>query len=260
MKKIRVLIVDDEPIAREGLRTLLSAEPTIEIVGECRNGREAVKAIRELSPDILFLDVQMPRMGGFEVITEVGIDRMPVVVFITAYDQYAIKAFEIDAMDYLLKPFDEERFQRTLERIKQYFQRGDYQILNERLTSLFNRMDRGDSKSVEKIGRLVIKTAGRIFFINADEIDWIEAFGNYVKLHVGDKAHLLRETMDAMAERLPSDKFLRIRRSVIVNIDRIKELRPLFKGEYQIILTDGTELTSSRRFRDHLNPLLGDND
>jgi two-component system, LytTR family, response regulator len=258
MGKIRTLIVDDEPIAREGLRSLLAAEPIIEVVGECRNGREAIKAIREQTPDLIFLDVQMPKMSGFDVIAEVGPDRMPAVVFVTAYDQYAIKAFEIDAMDYLLKPFDEERFQKTIERIKQYFQHGEYRSISARLEALLKHLDHDESKRTERAGRLVIKTAGRIFFINDYEIDWIEASGNYVKLHVGDKAHLLRETMDGMADRLPPEKFIRIRRSVIVNIESIKELRPLFKGEYQIILRDGTELTSSRRFREHLNQLLGD--
>jgi two-component system, LytTR family, response regulator len=255
MEKIRALIVDDEPIAREGLRTLLSAETGIEVIGECRNGREAIKAIREQVPDLVFLDVQMPRLGGFEVIAEIGAAQMPAVVFVTAYDQYAIKAFEIDALDYLLKPFDEERFQKTLTRVKQHFQGGAVHELNERLSALLKRLDRAEPKHLE---RVVIKSAGRIFFVDVAEIDWIEAAGNYAQLHVGDKAHLLRETMDALAAKLPADRFLRIRRSVIVNAERIKELQPLFKGEYQIILHDGTQLTSSRRYRAQLSPLLGE--
>jgi two-component system, LytTR family, response regulator len=255
MEKIRTLIVDDEPIAREGLRTLLTREPGIEVIGECRNGREAIKAIRELAPELVFLDVQMPRLGGFEVLAEIDAAQMPAVVFVTAYDQYAIRAFEIDALDYLLKPFDEERFQKTLERVKRHFQGGSVQELNERLAALLKRMERAEPKPIE---RLVIKSAGRIFFVEVTEIDWIEAAGNYVRLHVGDKAHLLRETMDALAAKLPSQQFLRIRRSVLVNAGRVKELQPLFKGEYQIILHDGTALTSSRRYRAQLSLLLGE--
>lgn len=255
MEKMRALIVDDEPIAREGLRTLLAAESDIEVIGECRNGREAIKAIREQAPDLVFLDVQMPRLGGFEVITEIGAAQMPAVVFVTAYDQYAIKAFEIDALDYLLKPFDEERFQKTMARVKRHFQGGSVHELNERLTALLKRLDNIEPKHLE---RVVIKSAGRIFFVDVEEIDWIEAAGNYVRLHVGDKSHLLRETMDALAAKLPADQFLRIRRSVIVNAARVKELQPLFKGEYQITLHDGTQLTSSRRYRTQLSPLLGE--
>ncbi|MEW6733164.1 MAG: LytTR family DNA-binding domain-containing protein [Acidobacteriota bacterium] len=257
MKKIRTLVIDDEPIAREGLHTLLAAQSDFEVVGECRNGREAVKAIQEQSPDLVFLDVQMPKMNGFDVITEIGVSHMPAVIFVTAYDQYAIKAFEVDAIDYLLKPFDEERFGKTVERVRRYFQRGDFHTLNERLCVLLKHLAREEPKP-KQLERVVIKSAGRIFFVNVDEIDWIEASGNYVRLHVGDRSHLLRETMDAMATNLASDQFLRIRRSVIVNIKRIKELQPLFKGEYLIILWDGTELTSSRHYRDHLKPLLGE--
>lgn len=255
MEKIRTLIVDDEPIAREGLRMLLTRETGIEVIGECRNGREAIKAIREQAPALVFLDVQMPRLGGFEVLAEIGAAQMPAVVFVTAYDQYAIKAFEIDALDYLLKPFDEERFQKTLARVKRHFQGGSVQELNERLSALLKRLERAEPKHWE---RVVIKSAGRIFFVDVAEIDWIEAAGNYVQLHVGDKAHLLRETMDALAAKLPADQFLRIRRSVIVNAGRVKELQPLFKGEYQIILHDGTTLTSSRRYRAQLSSLLGE--
>jgi two-component system, LytTR family, response regulator len=255
MDRIRALIVDDEPIARQGLRALLDAETGIEVIGECRNGREAVKAIREQSPDLIFLDVQMPKMGGFDVVAELGAAQMPAVVFVTAYDQYAIKAFEIDAMDYLLKPFDEERFQKTLERVRSHFRQGSFSQLNQSLSALLTRLERGEAKQNE---RIVIKSGGRIFFVNADEIDWIEAAGNYVRLHVGVKAHLLRETMDAMAAKLAADRFLRIRRSLIVNVGQIKVLEPLFKGEYQIILLDGTELRSSRRYRAQLNQLLGE--
>lgn len=255
MERIRALIVDDEPIARQGLRTLLAAETGIEIIGECRNGREAVKEICEQSPDLVFLDIQMPKMSGFDVVAELGAANMPAVVFVTAYDQYAIRAFEIDAMDYLLKPFDQERFQKTIDRVKNHFRRGASSELNKTLNTLLSRLERVERKPIE---RIVIKSSGRIFFVNVNEIDWIEAAGNYVNLHVQDKSHLLRETMDAIFAKLPADRFLRIRRSLIVNIEQIKELQPLFKGEYQIILKDGTQLRSSRRYRDQLNPLLGE--
>jgi two-component system, LytTR family, response regulator len=255
MEKIRALIVDDEPIARQGLRTLLAAEAAIEIIGECGNGLAAVKAIREQSPDLVFLDVQMPKLSGFEVVAEIGAANMPAVIFVTAYDQYAIKAFEIDAMDYLLKPFDEERFQKALGRVKKHFRRGDFAGLNKTLSALLTRLERVEPKPNE---RVVIKSGGRIFFVNLDEIDWIEAAGNYVRLHVGGNSHLLRETMEAMAAKLSAYNFVRPRRSLLVNAGRIKMLQPLFKGEYQITLQDGTELRSSRRYRDHLRPLLGE--
>jgi two-component system, LytTR family, response regulator len=255
MERIRALIVDDEPIARKGLRALLDAETGIEIIGECRNGLEAVRAIRELSPDLVFLDVQMPKLSGFDVVAELGAANMPAVVFVTAYDQYAIKAFEIDAMDYLLKPFDEERFHKTIDRVRKHLRQGSFSELNKTLSTLLTRLDRSEAKPNE---RIVIKSGGRIFFVNVDEIDWIEAAGNYVRLHVGDKSHLLRETMDAMSAKLAADRFLRIRRSLIVNVEQIKVLEPLFKGEYQITLQDGTELRSSRRYRAQLNPLLGE--
>src|SRR5262245_58879150 len=185
MEKIRALIVDDEPIARSGLRTLLASETDIEVVGECRNGREAIKAIRERAPDLVFLDVQMPKMSGFEVIAGLGAAKLPAVIFVTAYDQYAIRAFEIDALDYLLKPFDEERFQKTIERVKRHFQGGSVHELSERLAHLLARLDRAESKPLE---RIVIKSAGRVFFVEVEEIDWIEAAGNYVRLHTGNNA------------------------------------------------------------------------
>ncbi|MGH7456621.1 MAG: LytR/AlgR family response regulator transcription factor, partial [bacterium] len=253
MEKIRVLIVDDEPIAREGLRTLLSAERNVEIIGECRNGREAVQAIRVQAPDLVFLDVQMPKMNGLEVIEQIGVVQMPAVVFVTAYDQYALQAFEINAMDYLLKPFDEERFQKTLQRAGKHFQQQNAQNLQQRLAAVLDHFGNDQPKRPK---RFVVKSAGRIFFVNVDEIDWIAAAGNYVQLHVGPQSHLLRQTMDAIEAMLDAEKFLRIRRSAIVHVERIKELKPLSKGEYQIILRDGTQLASSRRYRAKLDVIL----
>lgn len=256
MEKLKVLLVDDEPIARAGLCKLLAAHPDFSVVGECRNGREAIQALNELAIDLVFLDVQMPKLGGFDVIAAIGADAMPAVVFVTAYDQYAIQAFEVDAADYLLKPFDEERFEKTIARVRKHFQRGETQALNERLHSLLNRLDKTEAAPPQS-NRIVVRSAGRIQFVNVEELDWIEAAGNYVRLHVGDSEHLLRETMDAMSARLPADQFFRIRRAVIVNAERIREMLPLFKGEYLIRLKDGTELTSSRRYRDQLDALLG---
>jgi two-component system, LytTR family, response regulator len=249
MPKIRVLIVDDEPIARRGIRLQLKGEPEIEIVGECADGMEAVAAIKTKSPDLVFLDVQMPEMDGFEVIEAVGVERMPRVIFVTAYDQYTLRAFEVHALDYLLKPFDRDRFVKALNHAKSSLQRGEF---NHQLIRLLD-----DRLAARKpLERLVIKSGGRIYFLNVEEVDWIEAADNYVDLHVGRESHLLRETISGLAARLDPARFLRIRHSTIVNIERVKELRPLFRGEYLIVLRDGTELTSSRRYRKNLDAIL----
>jgi two-component system, LytTR family, response regulator len=249
MPKIRVLIVDDEPIARRGIGQQLKGEPEIEIVGECANGMEAVTAIKTKSPDLVFLDVQMPEMDGFEVIEAVGVERMPRVIFVTAYDQYTLRAFEVHALDYLLKPFDRDRFVKALNHAKSSLQRGEF---NRQLIRLLD-----DRLAARKpLERLVIKSGGRIYFLNVEEVDWIEAADNYVELHVGRESHLLRETISGLSARLDPARFLRIRHSTIVNIERVKELRPLFRGEYLIVLRDGTELTSSRRYRKNLDAIL----
>jgi two-component system, LytTR family, response regulator len=249
MPKIRVLIVDDEPIARRGIVQQLKGEPEVEIVGECADGMEAVAAIKAKSPDLVFLDVQMPEMDGFEVIEAVGVERMPRVIFVTAYDQYALRAFEVHALDYLLKPFDRDRFVKALDHARSSLQRGEF---NRQLIRLLD-----DRLAARKpLERLVIKAGGRIYFLNVEEVDWIEAADNYVELHVGRESHLLRETISGLAARLDPARFLRIRHSTIVNIERVKELRPLFRGEYLIVLRDGTELTSSRRYRKNLDAIL----
>jgi two-component system LytT family response regulator len=249
MNRIRVLIVDDEPIARRGVRLQLKGEQEVEIIGECANGLEAVAAIQKLSPDLVFLDVQMPEMDGFEVIESVGVERMPRVIFVTAYDQYTLRAFEVHALDYLLKPFDRERFQKALNHARSSLERGEF---NRQLVRLLD-----DRLAARKpLERLVIKSGGRIYFLNVEEVDWIEAADNYVELHVGRESHLLRETISGLAAKLDPARFLRIRHSTIVNIERVKELRPLFRGEYMIVLRDGTELTSSRRYRKNLDAFL----
>jgi two-component system LytT family response regulator len=249
MNRIRVLIVDDEPIARRGVRLQLKGDPEVEIIGECANGLEAVAAIRKLAPDLVFLDVQMPEMDGFEVIEAVGVERMPRVIFVTAYDQYTLRAFEVHALDYLLKPFDRDRFLKALNHARSSLERGEF---NRQLIRLLD-----DRLAARKpIERLVIKSGGRIYFLNVEEVDWIEAADNYVELHVGSESHLLRETISGLAAKLDPARFLRIRHSTIVNIERVKELRPLFRGEYLIVLRDGTELTSSRRYRKNLDAIL----
>ena len=250
--KIKALIVDDEAIARERVRRFLSAESDIEVLGECRNGREAVTAIKKFTPDLVFLDIQMPEMNGFEVLAAVGTQTIPAIVFVTAYDQYAIRAFEVHALDYLLKPFNRERFRRSLQHARTLLGRDKQEVKDDRLLSLLE-----DIKSSHKYAeRLVIKSTGRVYFLKTVEIDWIEACGNYVNLHSGSEKHMLREAISHLESRLDPDKFLRIHRSRLVNIDRIKELTPLFNGDYTVTLQDGTELTLSRTYRDRLQSLF----
>jgi two-component system, LytTR family, response regulator len=252
MKKIRTLVVDDEPLARERLTSLLAAEADIEIVGQCRDGEEAVHAIVDHSPDLVFLDVQMPAMNGFEVIEAVGSERMPLVIFVTAYDQHALKAFQVRALDYVLKPFDRDRFQEALQRARAHIQRDETGDLGRRLLALVKDLRRDQPRT----DRLVVKSGGRLFFLRTDEIDWIEASGNYVRLHVGTTSHLLRETMNAIEGRLDPEKFFRIHRSRIVNMERIQEMQPWLNGEYAVVLRTGTRLTLSRGYREKLQERL----
>ncbi len=250
---IRVLIVDDEALARGILREMLQRDSDVSIVGECANGKQAVEAIQELTPDVLFLDIQMPEMGGFEVLDALDGPTMPHLVFVTAYDQYAVRAFEVHALDYILKPFDRERFEAAWQRAKAQVLRERNGGVEQRILSLLEDLKAG-TKYLE---RLVIKSSGRIYFLETNDIDWIQAEGNYVSVHVGKKSHLLRETISSLESQLDPRKFLRIHRSAIVRIDRIKELQPWFHGEYHIILLDGTELTLSRNYRDRLQEALG---
>jgi len=251
--KIRVLIVDDEPIARERLRSLVASESDLETVCECRDGNEAVAAIRRERPDLVFLDVQIPELDGFGVVKALEGEKLPVFVFVTAYDQYALQAFEVHAVDYLLKPFDEERFQRALGRARRAIEAEQGGGVNERLLALLKDLQ----PEPRYLERVVVKNSGRLFFLRSDEIDWIESSGNYVSLHAGKESHLLRETMSALEERLDPAHFIRIHRTAIVRIDQIKELHPLFHGEYEVVLRDTTRLTLSRSYRDRLQTLLG---
>ena len=252
-RTIRALIADDEPLARERMRSLLGAEPDIEIVAEAKDGLETVELILANSPDLVFLDVHMPKLDGFEVIQTVGPDRMPPVVFVTAYDQHALRAFEVQALDYLLKPFDNDRFQGALKRARKQIESRESGDLGQRLLALVRDL----KPSAARTDRLVVKSGGRLYFLRADEIDWIEAAGNYVRLHVGAEGHLLRETMNSIESRLNPEMFFRIHRSHIVNIERIKELQPWFNGEYVVILRNGARLTLSRGYREKLQERLG---
>jgi two-component system LytT family response regulator len=252
--QIRVLIVDDESLARGMIREMLEDDPEVEIVGECVNGREALAAIESHAPDLLFLDVQMPEAGGFEVLeTLKDAPLLPHVIFVTAYDQYAVRAFEVHALDYLLKPFDRERFAASWQRAKEQILKEKNGRLDERILTLLEELKAG-SKYLE---RLVIKANGRVFFLDANDIDWIEAQGNYVSVHSGVKSHLLRETISSIEAQLDPKKFRRIHRSSIVQLNKIKELQPWFHGDYRIILHNGAELMLSRNYRENLQEALG---
>ena len=254
--KLRVLIIDDEALARAKLRRLLADEPDIEVVGECANGREAVDAINAGRADLVFLDVQMPELDGFGVLKEIKPGNWPLVVFVTAHDRFALQAFEVHALDYLLKPFDRDRFRAALARAREQFARRQNAELSQKLQALVRGLETA-RQTEARPGRIAVKYPGRVTMLNVDDIDWIEAADNYVKLHAGKQSHLTRETMSAMEARLAPDKFVRINRSTIVNTDRIKELQPLFHGEYAVILSDGTRLTLSRTHRDRLARILG---
>ena len=250
--KIRALVVDDEELGRDRIHSLLGEQPDVEIVGVCADGPSAVETIEREQPDLVFLDVQMPGMNGFEVIENLDPTRLPAVVFVTAHDGHAIRAFEIHALDFLLKPFDQTRFEKALERARTQLATKQGQVIDSRLVSLLEEL-RDERKYPE---RLIVKSSGRVFFVRAEEIDWVEASGNYVKVHTKTDAHLLRESMKNMEAKLDPKTFVRIHRSAIVNIDRIKELEPWFHGEYIVIMRDGTRLTASRVFSDRLSALI----
>ncbi len=249
--KTRTIVIDDEPLARDRLLKLLRAEPDIEVIGEAKNGREAVELIRQLKPALVFLDVQMPELDGFGVLAELRAEERPAVIFVTAFDKFALKAFEVHAVDYLLKPFDKERFQTALKRALDQLSRAQPETMHEQLSALLNELRPAAPPS----DRLAVKGDGRVVFVKMADIDWVEAADNYVSLHVGKDTHLLRETMTNIEQRLPREKFIRISRSTIVNMERIKELQPLFHGEYAVMLRDGTRLTLSRSHRDKLQQL-----
>lgn len=234
--RIRTLIVDDEPLARSNVRVLLRLDPEIEIVGECGSGADALGEIRTVTPDLVFLDVQMPECDGFEVLERLGAQLPPAIIFVTAYDQYALRAFEAGALDYLLKPFDNPRFERALSRAKQRIVSG--------------------KDSPQKLQRLAIKSVGQVAFVKISDIDWIEAADYYACLHVGPRTHLLRRSISELEQELDPTIFCRIHRSTIVNLTRVRSLELGAAGEYEVVLENGSSLRLSRRYRKRLQSRL----
>lgn len=259
--RIRTIIVDDEPTARRGVRLLLERDGGVEIVGEAAGGVEAAELIRREKPDLAFLDVQMPGCDGFAALSQLGPVAAPAIVFVTAYDEHALRAFEVNAVDYLLKPYDDARFAAALQRGKDEVRRRHADSVNSRLTQLLDYLQQSGERAAapkeDPAGdRILLKSSGEIFFLKAEEIDWIEAEGDYMKFHVAGRAHLMRETMARLEARLDPKRFIRIHRSTIVNIDRLRKLSPSFAGEYAVILNDGTKLKLSRGYHERIATLM----
>jgi two-component system, LytTR family, response regulator len=250
--KIRAIVADDQPMARERLIALLSDERDVEVVATAASGPEVVEAVRRLSPDLVFLDMQMPDLDGMAVIETIEADRMPATIFVTAYDQYAIQAFDVHAIDYLLKPFGRTRFQKALAKVRAHLERDRAGALADRLMALVDELRTPQVSG----GRLMVRSGGRVVFINLDQIDWIEAEGNYVRIHAAGDSHVLRETMVSLSARLGDTRFFRIHRSRIVNVTKIKELRIAAGGDYDVILKDGRTLGLSRLYKDSLQQRL----
>ena len=244
--KIRTLIVDDEPLARERIRLLLREEVDLVIAGECSGGPEAVAAVRREAPDLMFLDVQMPEMDGFAVLRAIGPEKLPAVIFTTAYDQHALKAFDAHALDYLLKPFKPARFKEAVERARRHLAQRKAGTQMESLLALISQRPAANPH----LTRLAVKTADRVIFLKTGDIDSIESAGNYVAVHVGKDSHILRETLNALEAQLDPEKFLRVSRSAIVNLDRVKEVQPMFKGEHLVVLHGGRQIAMTRGLRE----------
>jgi two-component system LytT family response regulator len=264
-KRLRTLIVDDEPLARRTIRNLLAEDPDVEVIGECGGGAEAVESIQSRPPDLLFLDIQMPGMDGFGVLSRIELERISAVIFVTAYDAYALKAFEVHALDYLLKPFTDERFREALARAKSHVELREARGLAESLRAFLRGRAGSEDETTAPVTagkkggyltRFMVKLGGRVIFINPADVDWIEADNYYVKLHVAGRAHLLRLSMKELEERLDPKTFWRTHRSAIINLDRVKELHQHPSGEYVVVLRDGTELKLSRARRERLQELL----
>jgi two-component system LytT family response regulator len=248
---IRTLIVDDEPLSRRKIREFLKGDDEIEVVGECGTGEQAVQAVRNAVPDLLFLDIQMPGMDGFAVLEELRDERLPFVIFVTAYDKYAVKAFEVRALDYLLKPFHRERFAHATERAKAQM-RANTRIAGDALGDQIRELIQELRPPARYLDRVIIRTAGTVMFLKTDEIDWISAEENYVRLHCGKASYMLREKISALEAQLDPGRFRRIHRSTMVNVDRIQKLHPFSHGDYQVVLADGTELMMSRGYRERM--------
>lgn len=248
MPEITAIIVDDEPGSRARIRNLLKEANDVRVVAECEDGEEAIAAIEEHAPQLLFLDIQMPSMDGFELLRRLDPATMPMTIFVTAYDRYAVQAFDIRALDYLVKPVRRDRFAEALQRVRETLAQRGSKEWRERAQSL-----------VTKVNRIVLRTRNRILWIPAESIDWIESAGNYARVHVGNEGHLLRETMSTIQARLDPNVFVRVHRTAIVNIERVREVFPVARGEYVLLLKDGTtRVPLSRGFRAKLEFLLGD--
>ena len=256
---IRALLVDDEPLALRKLRRLLAGERDVQVVAECTEGRAAAAAIREHAPDLVFLDIQIPELDGFEVLGTLDRDELPVIVFVTAYDEYALRAFDAHALDYLLKPVARERFRETLERARgRVRERRAAGVVDDRLLALHAERQSGPSPT-RYLTRIAVKAAGRAYFVRAEEIDWIEAADNYARLYAAGTSHLVRETLRTLEAKLDPQAFLRVHRSAIVNVDAIRELQPWFHGDHVMILRSGARLTCSRRYDERLRQMLANN-
>ncbi len=256
-RKLRTVIVDDEPLARRTIRDLLAIDPDIEVSGECSTGLEAVTLMREQPPDLLFLDIQMPGMNGFEVLAQVEFERIPGIIFVTAFDQYAVKAFEVHALDYLMKPFTDQRFNEALQKAKSSIDLKEINRLSQSLLTLLGKREATEPSAAKPfLKRFMIRSGGRVGFIKADTVDWIAADDYYIQLRISGRAHLLRMSMNELEEKLDPKQFLRIHRSTIINLDRVKELHQDPNGEYVVVLKDATELKLSRNRRERLERFL----
>lgn len=251
-QKIRVCIVDDEPLARKRIEKLLSKDSEVVITKTCANGQEAIEYLKSEDIHILFLDIQMPKLSGFDVLNQVKLKNVPAIIFTTAFDEYAVQAFEYSAIDYLLKPFDNKRFEQALAKAKHRVMHAHTDEFTKRLEKLLNQMESGK----KYLKRIMIRASDRVYFINVENIEYIEAEGNYVGIHANGKKHLLRETMTNMEKRLHPEHFVRIHRSMIININEIAELQPWFHGDHLVILRSGQKVTMSRNYKKNLQSLL----
>lgn len=258
-KSYKTIIIDDEVLARKRLSSLLASQSDFELIQECANGIDALAAINSLQPDLIFLDIQMPDLDGFGVVQQLSADHLPLIIFVTAYDQYALKAFEVHAVDYLLKPFDDDRFYAALDHVRAQLKRPEENTINQKIFAMLAEIQSGNqaTNSGQYLKRIALKSAGTIHFVRTEEIEWIEAAGIYIKLHCGKRTHLMRQTMQQIESQLNPEHFLRIHRSTIINIDAVKSLHPHDHGEYIVRLANGVELKLSRNYRDRLDVLLG---
>lgn len=247
----RLLIVDDEPLARDRIREMVKDDPEVQVIAEARNGLEAFEAVAKYDPDIVFLDIQMPDMDGFEVLKNLNAEPLPLIIFVTAYDQYALRAFDVHALDYLMKPFDRERFARALRHAKEQMKRPTDERREGRIMALLEEI-----KGARYLDRFAIKTGEKVLFVRSEDVDSIEAEGNYVRLNVAGTSHMLRETINSVESQIDPRTFVRIHRSTIVNINEVKELQAWGKGEYRVVLVNGTSYTLSRGYREHFDNFI----